>query len=356
MPSSTGILRTVAAIVGIATAASLAAFVNAYAQAPITVRFTVQPKTGVTSLVELALEKGFFAQVGIDAKTVTVAHGPAAVTALASGSVDVATNAPEVFLALAGRGQPLKLIAGQTRQIGVLASRPGLDVPAKFPESVRALKGKKIGVTALSSATQYLSIAILNSAGLDVTDVEFVAVGFGAPQALSARHVDAALLTGPQIETSVLLGARIMIDLRSSNNCPGQLNICGISQVGMWAMSAWIAKNGEAVTRIRKAIAKADVFLHDPANAAFAKEFLGSHVAADMAEQVRNGYVQGTLGILAADFSRARPRALDCDRLPERRDHQGNAGQRCVRRGYAGDAAGDEGPGTLSTRRGRRAS
>ena len=96
-------------------------------------RFTVQPKTLVTTLVELAVEKGFFKEAGIDAKTVTVAHGPAAVTALASGSVDVATNAPEVFLALAGKGQSLKLIAGQTRQLGVLAARPGLDVPANFP-------------------------------------------------------------------------------------------------------------------------------------------------------------------------------------------------------------------------------
>jgi len=66
---------------------------HAYAQGtPITVRFTVQPKTLVTTLVELAVEKGFFREAGIDAKTVTVQHGPAAVTALASGSVDVATN------------------------------------------------------------------------------------------------------------------------------------------------------------------------------------------------------------------------------------------------------------------------
>ena len=116
---------------------------HAYAQGtPITVRFTVQPKTLVTTLVELAVEKGFFREAGIDAKTVTVQHGPAAVTALASGSVDVATNAPEVFLALAGKGQSLKLIAGQTRQLGVFAVRPGLDAPAGFPDSVKALKGK----------------------------------------------------------------------------------------------------------------------------------------------------------------------------------------------------------------------
>ncbi len=296
----------IARTIGLAAIAVLiCALGDARAQgAPITVRFTVQPKTLVTTLVELAVEKGFFAQAGIDAKTVAVAHGPAAVTALASGSVDVATNAPEVFLALAGKGQPLKLIAGQTRQLAVLASRPGLDLPANFPDSVRALKGKKIGVTALSSATQYLTITMLSSAGLDATDVEFIAVGSGAPQALAAGRVDAAVLTGPQVETSLMLGARTMIDLRSSKNCPAQLGICGISQVGMWAMGDWVAKNREAVTRIRKAIAKADVFLHDPANAAFAKQFLGSHISADMNEQVRAGYIQGALTILSADFSR----------------------------------------------------
>jgi len=279
---------------------------HAYAQGtPITVRFTVQPKTLVTTLVELAVEKGFFREAGIDAKTVTVQHGPAAVTALASGSVDVATNAPEVFLALAGKGQSLKLIAGQTRQLGVFAVRPGLDAPAGFPDSVKALKGKKIGVTALSSATQYLATAMLNSAGLDATDVEFIAVGTGAPQALAARHVDAAVLTGPQIETSQMLGAHTIIDLRSKTNCPGALDICGISQVGMWAMGDWTTKNREAVQRIRRAIAKADAFLHDPANAAFAKEFLGSHISADMSAEVRAGYIEGALTVLAADFSKA---------------------------------------------------
>jgi NitT/TauT family transport system substrate-binding protein len=300
----TRFLRT-SAIAWIACATILTACIELRAQgAPVTVRFTVQPNTLVTTLVELAVEKGFFKEVGIDARTVTVAHGPAAVTALASGSVDVATNAPEVFLALAGKGQSIKLIAGQTRQLGVLASRPGLDLPSGFPASVIALKGKKIGVTALSSATQYLSIAMLSTAGLDATDVAFIAVGSGAPQALSAGHVDAAVLTGPQIETSHMLGAKTMIDLRSNKNCPGQLDICGISQVGMWAMGDWIAKNGEAVKRIRKAIAKADVFLHDPANADFARNFLGKHISAEMSEQVRAGYVQGALTILAADFSR----------------------------------------------------
>ena len=81
MTRSTRFLRAAALVAGITAVLAPAAAPDAGAQgAPITVRFTVQPKTLVTSLVELAVEKGFFAQAGIDAKTVTVAHGPAAVT------------------------------------------------------------------------------------------------------------------------------------------------------------------------------------------------------------------------------------------------------------------------------------
>ncbi len=271
---------------------------------PITVRFTVQPNTLVTTLVEVAVERGFFKEVGIDARTVTVAHGPAAVTALASGSVDVATNAPEVFMALAGKGQSVKLIAGQTKQLGVLVARPGFELPATFPDSVRALKRKKIGVTALSSATQYLAITMLTAAGLAADDVDFVAVGTGATQALVNGVVDAGFVTGPQVVVSQSLGARVIVDLRTADKCPPQIDICGIGQVGMWAMGEWIDKNAEAVARIRKAIAKADVFMHDPANAAAAREILLRQIPANSADKLKDDFTAYGLSVLSAAFAK----------------------------------------------------
>jgi len=269
-----------------------------------TVRFTVQPNTLVTTLVEVALQQKFFEQAGVDAKTVTVAHGPAAVTALASGSVDIATNAPEVFLALAGKGQSVKLIAGQTKQLGVLVARPGLQLPAQFPASVQALKGKKIGVTALSSATQYLAITMMTAAGLAANDASFVAVGTGATQALVNGVTDAGFVTGPQVVVSQSLGAKVIVDLRTTENCPAQLGICGIGQVGMWAMGDWIIKNPDAVGKVRKAIARADVFLHDPANAETARKMMYAHVPADSTDKLKNEYADYALTVLSAAFAR----------------------------------------------------
>lgn len=270
----------------------------------IAVRFTVQPGTLVTTLVETAVEQRLFAAVGIDAQTVSVAHGPAAVTALASGSVDIATNAPEVFLALAGRGQAVKLMAGQTKQLGVLMARPGLAFPDAFPGSIAALRGKKIGVTALSSATQYLAITMLRAAGLGAADASFVAVGTGAPQALANGVVDAAFVTGPQVVVSESLGCRAIVDLRSTEACPAQLGICGIGQVGMWAMGEWIDRNAEAVARVRKAIARADLFLHDAANAAAVRRAILAQIPADSTDSMKQGYLAYALSVLSAAFAR----------------------------------------------------
>ena len=271
---------------------------------PIGVRFTVQPGTLVTTLVETAVEQGLFAAVGIDAQTVSVAHGPAAVTALASSSVDIATNAPEVFLALASRGQSLNLVAGQTKQLGVLMARPGFAFPAEFPGSVAALRGKKIGVTALSSATQYLAITMLLAAGLRADDASFVAVGTGAPQALVNGVVDAAFVTGPQVVISESLGCRPVVDLRSTEGCPAQLGICGIGQVGMWAMGEWIGRNGEALARVRKAIARADLFLHNEANAVAVRRAIFAQIPADSADTLKQGYLSYALSVLSAAFAR----------------------------------------------------
>jgi len=167
------------------------------------------------------------------------------------------------------------------------------------------LKGKKIGVTALSSATQYLSIAMLNAAGLATGDVSFVAVGAGAPAALSNGVVDVAYVNGQQVVVSQALGARTLIDLRSADKCPPQLNICGIGQIGMWAMGDWITKNPDAVARVRKAVAMADRFLHDPANAAAARALLLKHLPADAGETLKDDYVAYALSVLTAAFSRS---------------------------------------------------
>ena len=79
------------------------------------------------------------------------------------------------------------------------------------------------------------------------------------------------------------------------------------------------------------------MFLHDPANADFAKEFLGSHISADMSEQVRAGYIQGALTVLSADFSRKDLERWIAIDFKGGVITQRDAGRRRVRRRHAGD-------------------
>lgn len=268
-----------------------------------TVTLSVQPGTGVTTLIEIAKQQGFFKDVGLDVRFKSVTTGPAAATALASGSVDVATNAPEVFTPIVDKGTDLQVIAGQTKTVGMLAARKDAVGTAQFPESVRALKGKSVAVTALSSTTQRLVEMILKAAGMKPTDVKFVASGRSVDQALITGSVDAGLVTGPQINRVLDAGVVSVVDLRTPQSCPTGIAPCGISQVGMWAKSDWVKKHQAQVGKVQKAIAKADAWVHDPANRQKALEFIGGQLGDQATPQARQSYTESQLQVLTSVFA-----------------------------------------------------
>lgn len=240
-----------------------------------TVRMTDQHGTIVTALIDVAQKEGYFKANGLNVQLVQVSNGPAAATALASGSVDVATNAATVFLPLAARGVNIQLIAGETTQTQVLLSKAGLQLPTSYPQALQALEGKKIGVTALNSNQQYTVQALFHTAGIPSNSAQFVATGKDAYSALLAGRVDAAILIGPSIALAEKAGAHIIVDLRSQSSCP-TIAICGVSTNGMWARTSWITSHPTAVTAIRRSIAQADLLLHESSTRSQALKVLGS--------------------------------------------------------------------------------
>ncbi|WP_033287668.1 ABC transporter substrate-binding protein [Amycolatopsis jejuensis] len=268
------------------------------------VTLSVQPGTGVSTLIEIAAQQGFFTDAGLDVELTTVEAGPGAATALASGSVDVATNAPEVFTPMVDKGTDLQLVAGQTRTVGMLAATKNVIGSEKFPASVRALKGKKVAVTALSSTTQRLVEMLLKAAGMAPDSVDFVAAGASVDKALLAGRVDAALVTGPQIQRVLRPGTVPVVDLRTPQSCPAGVSPCGIAQVGMWAKASWVKGHGEQVTKIQGAIARADAWVHDPANRAAAVGFIGRQLGDGAPAAEREEYASSQLDVLTSVFPR----------------------------------------------------
>jgi NitT/TauT family transport system substrate-binding protein len=147
----------------------------------------------------VADQEKIFAKHGLKAKFITVASGPPMIAAMTSdntfGMTGVLNTAPAVQA-----GQDVKFACGvandESRAVYV---RNGLDVPVASPgnweATVRALKGRTIGVLALASGNQASFQSIARAAGMKNSDFKYIAVG-GPPTALAAlksKRIDATI-------------------------------------------------------------------------------------------------------------------------------------------------------------------
>ena len=264
---------------------------------------TVQPGSIINVLIEVATNQGFWKANGLDPNLIVAQNGPAAVQALASGSVDVAANAPENFLPLVAKGIELQLFCGQNRQVFLLVANEAFDSGnVAYPDIMRRLKGKRIGITAPGSASYYTTRYLFQSVGLAHEDVEYVSyssVG-GAIAALETRRIDAGIINQPSVFILLNNGkGKLLLDLGMPGGPP---LISGIAQVGMWARASWIQSHPTTIAAIRKAMAEADVFIHDPKNFEIAKSIIGSELPKDTDPKKVEQYVRENLSNIDSAF------------------------------------------------------
>lgn len=156
-------------------------------------------KVGIIGTLPWALadKGGFFEKNGIKIEYVYIDSGPAAVAALTSGTADSGAAGVAVAIPVLNQSKKLTVLGGTSSTVSntlfVLADKATDDMAAPFPQNVKALKGRKIGVSALGSAAQQMVEGALKNAGIKPSDVTFIATGVGATQmaALSNGRVDA---------------------------------------------------------------------------------------------------------------------------------------------------------------------
>jgi len=142
-----------------------------------------QLRVAVTSAAEnapffSAMEHGTFSKLGLDVKVDVMPSGVEISNALASNSVDVGLFGTFPFLTAVARGVPVVLIGHtwnnalnnpQSEILSIIA-REGSGVPAG---DLKALKGKKIGVTRGAGGEPYI-VGLLSQVGLTPEDVTLV--------------------------------------------------------------------------------------------------------------------------------------------------------------------------------------
>ena len=159
---------------------------------------------------EVSRVRGHFAEQGLAVELVYTRGGNAAMQALVGGAVDYAGTSFDVALQAAASGAPIRRVASTGRlPLFALAAAPA---QAGVIDSVAALQGRTVGISALGNADHALLLLLLDQAGADTGAVRFAAIGTNVFDALRIGQVDAAMLQEPALSLIVEAGGRELVN------------------------------------------------------------------------------------------------------------------------------------------------
>ena len=147
----------------------------------------------------IAEQKGFFEEQGLDVAINDFGGGSKSLQALIGGSVDVVTGAYEHTIRMQAKGQDIRAVIELGRFPGiVLAVKKDLAGEIKSPGD---LVGRKVGVTAPGSSTNFFVNYLMAKDGADPKQAAFIGVGAGlsAVAAIQQGEIEAIANLDPVI-------------------------------------------------------------------------------------------------------------------------------------------------------------
>ena len=201
----------------------------------------------------LAKQLGEYDKAGLSVELVDLKGGSDALKAVLGGSADVVSGYFDHCVNLAAKKQEMQAFVVYDRYPGlVLVVSPAHTGEIK---SVKDLAGKKVGVSAPGSSTDFFLKYLLKRNGLDPTSASVIGIGLGATAvaAMEQGQIDAAVMLDPAV--TVLQGShsdlRILSDTRTQKDT---LSVFGGEYPGgaLYSTAAWMAgheKEAEALTR-----------------------------------------------------------------------------------------------------------
>ena len=200
----------------------------------------------------VAGERGFFEKEGLKVRLITFRGTNLMLTALLAGELDYATILPFLTGASA-RGLPVKILGSVTKSSSyVIISRPEI-------ESIKGLRGKKVGINSFGSSADYASYAALSRSGLDPNkDLTILPIGGGSPErfaALASGSVDATVVTSPSEYAAEKQGLRILVSARDL------AELVRIPLTGIGATQKKMEKDPDEIVRLLRALRSATLLL-----------------------------------------------------------------------------------------------
>ena len=202
----------------------------------------------------LAQQLGEYKKNGLDVELINFKGGSQALTAVLGGSADVVSGYFDHCVNLAAKNQPLEAFVVYDRFPGL-----ALVVAPKQTAitSIKDLAGKKVGVSAPGSSTDFFLKYLLSKNGVDPNNVAVIGIGLEATAvaAMEQGTVDAAVMLDPTI--TLLQGKnkdlRILSDTRTQKDT---IDVFGGEYPGgaLYSRSDWIARHEKETQALTNAI------------------------------------------------------------------------------------------------------
>jgi NitT/TauT family transport system substrate-binding protein len=211
----------------------------------------------------LAQQLGEFEKAGLAVELVDLKGGSDALRAVLGGSADVVSGYFDHCVNIAAKKQELQSFVVYDRYPGlVLVVSPGHTNEIK---SIKDLAGKKVGVSAPGSSTDFFLKYLLKKNGVDPAGVAVIGVGLGATSvaAMEQGQIEAAVMLDPSV--TVLQGShpdlRILSDTRTQKDT---LDLFGGEYPGgaLYSTTAWIAGHDKEVQALTNAILSTLAWIH----------------------------------------------------------------------------------------------
>jgi NitT/TauT family transport system substrate-binding protein len=211
----------------------------------------------------LAQQLGEYEKAGVKVELINFKGGSQALTAVLGGSADVVSGYYDHCVNLAAKNKSLSAFVTYDRYPGlVLAVAPK---SAGSIKSVKDLAGKKVGVSAPGSSTDFFLKYLLRKNGLDPTGTAVIGIGLDATAvaAMEQGQVDAAVMLDPAVTLmqSRSKDFKILTDTRTQKDT---LDVFGGEYPGgsLYAPVEWIAKNEKNAQALAQAIVATLKWIH----------------------------------------------------------------------------------------------
>jgi NitT/TauT family transport system substrate-binding protein len=237
----------------------------------VTVTMSEVPGVSVSLPVYVAQQEGLFADHGIELDLVNVQGGGAAITALSSGSVDVAWAQPSLIEQAVQQGNTFDAFCGLTDRSGVrLYARAGSDLASaeeagSWQEAVASWDGSLMGVPAIGGVVGNFVTAMGTEAGIGPDGLPQVPVGGGptAIDALGNETVD-IIFVSPFVVQMIEASGDGKLLLDTVEDGPETV---GQNPTMLMADEGWLADNAEAAEGFCAAVAEAIELINAPEGA-----------------------------------------------------------------------------------------